>query len=155
MAGILQLVGSRGLLITYGVAVGGYGLGRGINLVIAQGHLAGYASALLALLGWRFVVGLLILCRRIIIFAYGKVFLGLLQVFLGSATGQQCGAKGYAQGHTKGAPMGLMVMMLHIHNVAKAFTIIIGVRKENEENAVLLCSRNAVQGGGVSNKVVF
>ena len=79
------------------------------------------------------------------------MLLGLLQVLLGSATGQQCGAKGYAQGHTKGAakgaPMGLMVMILHIHNVAKAFTIIIGVRKENEENAVLLCSRNAVQGG--------
>ena len=55
---------------------------RGVDLVVAKGHLLGDLPSFLSFLGWGFRVGGLVFRGGIIIFTQGEVFLSPLQVLI-------------------------------------------------------------------------
>ena len=88
LSGVSQPVLWRGLLVAYGVGIGCSSFLRGVDALVAQRHFKRNLSALGTFLGWSLCVSLLELVGSVVVFAYGKILLGALQVLVGSASRQ-------------------------------------------------------------------
>ena len=89
----------RGLLVAYGVGIGCRRLLRCVDALVAQRYLQRNLSALGTFLGRSLGVSLLELVGSVVVFAYGKILLGTLQVLVGSASRQYYGHDSYAGSH--------------------------------------------------------
>ena len=78
--GVGELVLRGGLSVSYGIAVGGDGFGRGIDAFVTLRHFQGTFATVVALLGGGATVCPLKLVGGIVVFAQGEVLLALLDV---------------------------------------------------------------------------
>ena len=82
LTGVCQSVFDGSLVVSDGIAIGGYCLRRGIDFLIAMRHLQGTFTSLVTLLGGCLRVSLLELLGSIVVFAQSQELLTFLQVLV-------------------------------------------------------------------------